>query len=175
MSGKFFLKRDITTTNPPHPDQLEVGELLLNALTGRLYTKLYGSNQVVEFVSRAICYDRTPSISFSSVSQFCCNGDLLTVTVRDLQDEPVNYSFEIQDLSNNSVTSLVSDAIYTSYKVYAETTSVDQVASEITLRQAIIPISLEIKGTRAVTVLKFKVILDNTTIAERTISISCGS
>lgn len=173
MSGKFFLKRDTTTTNAPHPDQLEVGELLLNAVTGKLYTKLHGSNQVVEFVSRGVCYERTPTISFSSVAQFCCLGDLLTVTVRDLQDSPANYIFEIEDLSNNSVVSLVSDPIYSQYKIFSDTSSINQTPSEITLRQAIIPISLEIKGTRPITVLKFSVLLENNIVAERTVSISC--
>jgi len=173
MSGKFFLKRDITSTNAPHPDQIEVGELVLNALTGKLYTKLYGSNQIVEFISQAICYQKTPSITFGDVSRFCCLGDLLTVTVKDLKNEPVNYLFEIEDLSNNSVTSLVSDAIYNSYTVFADTTSVNEAPASIILRQATIPISLSIAGSKPITVLKFKVILDNIPVAERTISISC--
>ena len=173
MSGKFFLKRDTTSINAPHPDQIEVGELVLNALTGKLYTKLYGSNQVVEFLSQAICYQKTPSISFSDVSQFCCFGDLLTVTVRDLKNEPVNYVFEIEDLSNNSVTSLVSDPIYTSYTVFSDTTSVNETPSSIVFRQAIVPISISIAGTRPISILKFKVLTNNVAVAERTISISC--
>jgi hypothetical protein len=173
MSGKFFLKRDIVSTNAPHPDQLEVGELVLNALTGKLYTKLHGSNQIVEFVSQAICYQKTPSITFSDVSNFCCLGDLLTVTVKDLKNESANYLFEIEDLSNNSVTSLVSDAIYSPYTVFADTTSVNETPASIILRQATIPISLSISGPKPITVLKFKVILNNTPVAERTISISC--
>jgi hypothetical protein len=173
MSGKFFLKRDITSTNPPHADQLEVGELLLNALTGKLYTKLYGSNQVVEFIGQAICYQKTPTISFSDISKFCCLGDLLTVTIKDLKNAPTNYSFEIEDLSNNSVSSLISDPIYSSYTVFSDTTSVNEPPSSIVLRQAIVPISLSINGTKPITILKFKVILDNMSVAERTISISC--
>lgn len=173
MSGKFFLKRDITSTNAPHPDQLEVGELLLNAITGKLYTKLYGSNQVVEFASQTICYQKTPVISFGDVSKFCCLGDLLTVTVKDLKNSPVNYVFEIEDLSNNSVSSLISDPIYSSYTIFADTTSVNETPASIVLRQAIVPISLSINGTKPITILKFKVLTDNTPVAERTISISC--
>ena len=173
MSGKFFLKRDITSTNPPHPDQLEVGELLLNALTGKLYTKLYSSNQIVEFVGQSICYQKTPLISFSDVARFCCLGDLLTVTIKDLKNSPVNYAFEIDDLSNNTISATISEPIYSQYTIFSDTSSVDETPSSVVLREAIVPISLSINGTKPITILKFKVLTDNVVVAERTLSISC--
>jgi hypothetical protein len=172
MSSKFKIKRDISTVNAPHPNQLEVGELALNAVTGKLYTKLV-SGKIVEYNGQLICAEKTPTIFFSDVSSFCCFGDLLTVTVRDLKDFPVNYQFEIEDLSNNQINAAISTPIYNSYVVYPETSIIESVPIPINLREAIVPISISISGSKNISVLKFKVLLDNNVITERTISISC--
>jgi len=172
MSSKFKIKRDISTINAPHPDQLEIGELALNAITGKLYTKLV-SGKIVEYNGQLICAEKTPIISFSDVSSFCCYGDLLTVTVRELKDAPADYQFEIEDLSNNSVNYSISAPIYSNYVVYPETATIESTPIPINLREAIVPISLSIEGTKSISVLKFKVLLDNNVITERTISISC--
>ena len=174
MTSKFRIKRDITSTNAPHPNQLEVGELAINAVTGKLYTKLV-NGKIIEFFGQQICYDRTPSISFSDVSRFCCLNDLLTVTIKDLRDAPTNYSFEIEDISNNSIDHQVSSPIYSTYTVYPDTSILDSAPIGINLREAIVPISIQIQGQKAISVLKFKVILDNNVIAERVLSISCRS
>lgn len=173
-NSKFRIKRDISTSNAPHPDQLDVGELAINAITGKLYTKLV-NGKIIEFIGQQICYNRTPNISFSDVTKFCCLGDLLNVTVTDLRDAPVSYSFEIEDLSNNGVVFSISDAIYSSYIVYPDSNNVEIAGTAITLRQALVPISIVINGTKPISILKFKVLNENSVIAERIISISCGS
>lgn len=173
-NSKFRIKRDITTSNPPHPDQLDVGELAINALTGKLYTKLV-NGKIIEFIGQQICYNKTPSISFSDVTKFCCLGDLLNVTVTDLRDAPIDYSFEIEDLSNNAISFNISDAIYSSYIVYPDSNNTEIAGSAITLRQALVPISVTINGTKPISILKFKVLSENVVVAERTVSISCGN
>ena len=35
-----YMKRDITTSNPPAPEQIGVGEVVINAVTGIMYSKL---------------------------------------------------------------------------------------------------------------------------------------
>jgi hypothetical protein len=172
MSSKFKIKRDIFSVNAPHPDQLEVGELALNAVTGKLYTKLV-NGKIVEYNGQLICAEKTPTISFSDVSAFCCFGDLLTVTIKDLKDEPANYQFEIEDLSNNNIDHSISDPIYSTYVEYLETAITEQAPGSITLREAIVPISMSVAGVKPISILKFKVLLDNVVITERTVSISC--
>lgn len=63
---RIVLKRDETTTNHPCPDDLAVGELVLNAVTGNLYTKLI-SGQVVFFPGKAVCLtgSNIPSNNYS--------------------------------------------------------------------------------------------------------------
>lgn len=172
MTSKFKIKRDTTTVNAPHPDQLEIGELALNAVTGKLYTKLI-NGKIIEFSGQLICAERLPAISFSDVSSFCCFGDLLTVSITDLKAEPANYQFEVEDISNNSIDYSISSPIYTTYIVYPETAVVETAQTPINLRKAVVPISLTINGTKSISVIKFKVLLDNNVITERTVSISC--
>lgn len=172
MTSRFKIKRDIVTTNAPHPDQLQIGELALNAVTGKLYTKLV-NGKIIEYVGQLICYEQTPSISFSDVAGFCCFGDLLTVTVRDLKPAPTSYIFEIEDLSNNTVNYSISAAIYSDYTTYPDSIVADLAPTPINLRQAIVPITLNIQGQKNLTVLKFKVVSDNNIVAERTLTIAC--
>jgi len=54
FANRIILKRDETTTNHPCPDDLAVGELVLNAITGNLYTKLV-SGQVVYYPGVLVC------------------------------------------------------------------------------------------------------------------------
>lgn len=173
--SKFKIKRDVTSTNAPHPDQLEVGELALNAVTGKLYTKSI-SGKILEFVGKQICYEQLPTITFDNVSNFCCFGDLLNVKIIDLKAEPQEYIFELEDLTNNSVEYTINSPIYENYNVYPEPTGTDlnePLGPPITMRQAIVPINLTIAGNKPITMLKFKVVTDNQEVAERTITISC--
>lgn len=171
-NSKFRIKRDISTTNAPHPDQLDIGELVINAVTGKLYSKLV-NGKIIEFIGQQICYDKTPSIIFSDTSKFCCIGDLLTVTISDLRDSPIDYVFEIEDLSNNSITYSISDAVYSKYIVYPDSNNGEIAGTPVTLRKALVPISISISGSKSISILKFKVLSQNQVVAERTISISC--
>lgn len=173
--SKFKIKRDVSTTNAPHADQLEVGELAMNALTGKLYIKSI-SGKVLEFTGRQICYEKTPIITYDSVSNFCCFGDLLNIKVSDLKAEPQEYIFEIEDLTNNDVGFSINSPIYSNYSVYPEPTGTgldEDLGPPITMREAIVPINLSISGNKSITMLKFKVVTDNSEVAERTITISC--
>jgi hypothetical protein len=51
---KFLIKRDVSTSNHPCPADLEVGELALNAVTGKLYTKLT-TGKIVMYDPSYIC------------------------------------------------------------------------------------------------------------------------
>lgn len=95
----------------PAPDQVDVGELVINTITGKLYTKLDNGN-LVEFISQKICFDPAPDVSFSYESKviaapdylidgFCCAGGLLTATISKLKLEPVIYGFSLVELTNN--------------------------------------------------------------------------
>jgi hypothetical protein len=66
--NRLVLKRDETTTNHPCADDLVVGELVLNAITGNLYTKLV-SGQVVYFPGTAVCLtgDTLPSNNYGFI------------------------------------------------------------------------------------------------------------
>lgn len=52
--NRIVLKRDETTTNHPCSDDLVVGELVLNAITGNLYTKLV-TGDIVYFPGITVC------------------------------------------------------------------------------------------------------------------------
>lgn len=96
----------------PAPSQLVPGELAINTITGKLYTKLLDGS-VVEFVSQKICFEPAPEIYFyydnkivpsanNLVENFCCSGGLLTVVADKLKPEPMIYKFALQELTNNS-------------------------------------------------------------------------
>jgi hypothetical protein len=160
------LKNDQKTTNPPHAAQLVVGEIAINAVTGKLYTKLVDGS-IVEFVGKQICFSKIPLISFDDVSDFCCYGDILNVKVSDLLEDS-EYLFEIEDLTGNGVQSTVNTPVYTSYEYTPESSN-----TSVTLKEAIVPISINITGNKNLTILKFKIINNNTEITSRTINISC--
>lgn len=65
FANRIILKRDETTPNHPCPEDLAVGELVLNAMTGNLYTKLV-SGQVVYYPGTMVCIspDKSPPSSF---------------------------------------------------------------------------------------------------------------
>lgn len=155
------LKRDETSTNPPAANQLEVGELVMNSKTGKLYTKL-SSGIVVEFVGRQVCYAPVPTISFDDVSNFCCNGDSLSVKIRGLQASNTDYVFDVEELTNNNSTFTISDIGYNNYTENGQT-----------FGEAIVVVSAEINGTDPITLMKFSVTLDNNYLTEKVVSICC--
>lgn len=52
--NRILLKRDQTTTKHPCSDDLDVGELVLNAVTGNLYTKLV-TGRIVMYKPNSVC------------------------------------------------------------------------------------------------------------------------
>lgn len=180
MSAPLILRHCNENTNAPSAAQLQVGELVINSRTGKLYTRLSldaagTPGPVVEFVGRQVCYDKIPSITFDSVENFCCNGDILNVKVIDLLQEN-NYRFEIEDISSNNVSLVVptnENIQYTDYIVEGPGNS------QVQLREAIVPITVSIGGSKSLTILRFKVLGKNNDInaelTSRTIAISCNN
>lgn len=153
------LKRDITTSNPPASDQVEIGELVLNSTTGTLYTKLT-NGRVVKFSSSPVSTTDTtvPLIVFGDVSTFCCTGDTLNVTISNLiADE--EYTYQFSDLNNNGAT-------------FIGGSTGDILPSTSTSRN--ISKLLSISGTQAVTLIKFSVKKNNVIVSENIVSICCG-
>jgi len=169
---KLKFKRDETTNGIPDFAQVDVGELVMNSVTGKLYTKLIDGS-LVEFSSQKVCYGPIPLISYSEVNNFCCFGDLLTVTVSDLLPEPKVYSFEFTELTNGNSSVTVSAPSYTSYHV-SGTKGVPN-GQSVSLRQATIPISVSINGANNISIFKLGVVSSNITVTEKTIAISCNT
>lgn len=165
MSLPLILKHDISTTNAPSPSQISVGEIIINSNTGKMYTKLT-SGSVVEFIGQQVCFAKLPSISFDSVSNFCCAGDILKVKVTDLLQQS-SYNFELEDISGNNVDAYINTPIYSEYS------STQSDGSEVQYKEAIIPCSVTILGDKNISILKFKVIQDNKELTSRIITISC--
>lgn len=111
------IKRDLTSTSAPAPNQLEVGELAINANTGILYAKMANGTvikwlgvPVCETSDQTVCPVPVPEIMFSDVTNFCCGGDSLTVYVSNLL---VNHRYVCiaTDLVSNSTTSITTNSI----------------------------------------------------------------
>lgn len=179
MSAPLILKHCYENLNAPDPEQVQVGELVINSRTGKLYTRLALDNKnpptpgpIVEFVGKQVCYDRIPSITFDTVDNFCCNQDILKVKVVDLVKENV-YRYEIQDISGNNVIATINTPIYTDYTISGSGNSV------VELQEATIPITVQIAGSKNLTILKFIIFGRNNDINQeltsRTITISCGN
>lgn len=172
---KLFLKRDNTSEGHPHPDQLEVGELVMNSVTGRLYSKLTDGS-IVEWVSQKVCFDVAPTISYyydnnlvlDSINGFCCAGDILVAEIRGLKPAPAEYVFELVELTSNTLLSNIrlSPAQFVSY-----TETKDD--ETINLRQATVPINLSINNTNNISIFKFIVSLDGRKLIEKLINIKC--
>lgn len=180
MSAPLILKYCYENLNAPAPEQLQIGELVINARTGKLYTRLALDNNnpptpgpVVEFIGRQVCYSKLPSITFDSVANFCCNNDILKVKVADLLKNN-EYRYEIQDVSDNNVITSINSEIYTNYNISGSDNS-----STIELKEAVIPINVQINGSKNLTILKFTVFGKNNDtnqeLTSRTIAISCSN
>jgi hypothetical protein len=172
---RLLIKRDDTSLSYPHPDQLEVGELVMNSVTGKLYSKLVDGS-IVQWFSEKVCFDPVPDLLFyygstpviDSLDTFCCAGDLLIAEITNLKPEPKNYTFTFTELtSNTSPTNIVISP--TQYSIYNQT----QNDSTITLRKAIVPINLSIDQSNNISIFKFTVLSDNLKLIEKLISIKC--
>lgn len=169
---KLILKRDETTNGIPDFAQVDVGELVMNSVTGKLYTKLTDGT-LIEFIGQKVCYGPIPTISYSAVNDFCCFGDILTATIKDLLPEPKSYTFEFTELTNNNSSITVNSPNYINYTL----SGVQGIPSgqTVTLREATIPINVSISGPNNISIFKLGVVSNNITITEKTIAISCNT
>lgn len=169
----LLLKRDEEGIKAPAPEQLEVGELVVNSITGKLYTKLKNGD-VVEFIGQKVCFNAIPEVIFSYenvntgdlISKFCCAGGMIVVTVNKLRLEPANYSFTVVELTNNTTANniVVNEPEYNTYTV-----------SGTTYRQAVIPVSLSVNPSsyKNISLFKLNIFLDNIKISETLLTIQC--
>lgn len=172
-SAPLILKHDETTVLHPSINQLALGELAINSVTGKLYTKVrpLGATEdvIFEFVGQPVCFSKMPIITFDVIDRFCCSGDVIKVKVTDLLDSN-NYHFELEDISANGSEITVNEPIYTSYP---KTNN----GITIVYKEAVVPITVKINGQKTWTVFKFKVYGRNNDInaelTSKTISIAC--
>lgn len=172
--SKLLLKRDDQSESYPHPDQVDVGELVMNSVTGKLYSKLVDGS-IVEWHSQKVCFDTVPIIGFSygntpvvdSLNTFCCAGDMFTVNVSELKIPPKEYTFEFTELTENtSIGSIIiSPPQYSLYSSLTEPT--------VTLRKALIPINLTIGQTNNISIFKFTVLSEGRKLIEKLLTIKC--
>ena len=177
---KLKLKRDEESTSHPHVDQLEVGELVMNSVTGKLYSRLVDGT-LVEWVSQNVCFDVAPIITFShgvnsnvnSTSNFCCAGDLLVATITGLRPENnVEYIYEFVELTENTSLNNIQVAS-PQYSLYEETNP-DNQEEKISYRKAVVPINLSITNTSNISIFKFTVLSsENKKLVEKLITIKC--
>lgn len=174
---RILLKRDTQGESFPHPDQLEVGELVINAVTGKLYTKKVNGT-IIEFIGQNICFEPNPEIYLEykqmrvngEIKELCCSGDSLIYIVRNLKLPPKEYSFKLVELTNNDSEIIIASPDYTEYQ---ETVLEDQKEVNVTLRQALIPIDIIINKTENISIFKFVVSSDGSVLSEDLISIGC--
>lgn len=98
------LKRDISSNSAPAPEQIEVGELLINSNTGILYSKKVDGT-VIKWTPNELCntsygniMSAVPVISFEDTGLLCCNGGAITVIVNNLVYNN-RYRLTITDLN----------------------------------------------------------------------------
>lgn len=174
--SKLLLKRDETSESHPHPDQLEIGELVMNSVTGKLYSKL-SDGTIVEWTSQKVCFDTVPTISFShssgpvidTLNNFCCSGDILTIDVTELKLEPKVYTFEFIELTENTSNPNINIAP-PQYSIYQKVISSTKT---IQLRKATIPINIIIDQINNISIFKFTVLSDGKKLIEKLITIKC--
>lgn len=181
---KLLLKRDESGTGFPSSDQLLVGELVINSVTGRLYSKLTDGS-IVEWIAQKICFDPVPDISLfyessmvtnDIVENFCCLGGILEFEVSKLKSSPNEYRFDLVELTTNSLPGDISvqQAKYSDYTI----PSSKDTDETVSVRKAIVPINLSITNSQQnISIFKFTVtsISDNKKLIEKIITIKCSS
>lgn len=182
---KLLLKRDETGSGYPSPDQIEVGELVMNSVTGKLYSKLKDGS-IVEWIGQRMCFEPTPdiityynslAINNDSIDKFCCLGGVLSFEISKLQLEPEEYLFEFIELTNNSRLEdiQVQDAKFTQYTMPKPGST----TITIPVRKAVVPINLAILNSQQpISIFKFTVISktqNNKKLAERIVTVKCDT
>lgn len=104
------LKRDNTSSNAPAPNQIEIGELAINTNTGILYSKMADGTvikwlgvPVCESPTQTVCPVPVPKITVGDTTNFCCNGDILNLSISNLLIDHA-YTCSISDISTNPTT-----------------------------------------------------------------------
>lgn len=172
-TSKLLLKRDESSINPPAPEQVDVGELVINSVTGKLYTKL-SNGDLIEYIGQKVCFNSVPTVSFNYegddtvdlINKFCCAGAMLTVIVSKLRPSPSEYSFSIVELTNNTT----QDKIIVNtpeYEIYND--------NGVSYRRANIPASISVNPSSYtnISIFKFNIFLDSIKISETLLTIQC--
>jgi hypothetical protein len=182
----LLFKRDETGLGHPSPEQISIGEIVINSVTGRLYTKLVDGS-VIEFIGQKICFDPVPEIATyyenllianDVVSNFCCAGALLEFEVKKLKPEPTPYSFRLIELTNNSNPQEISiqDAQFSNYQETIPPVAPSTTPKIIPYRKAIVPVNMAISlNTTGISLFKFAVLsdLNRPPLIEKIITIRC--
>jgi hypothetical protein len=191
---KLLLKRDTTSGGFPSADQVDVGELVINSTTGKLYSKLQDGS-IIEWVGQKICFEPTPMVKIyydnneitnDNIEDFCCLGAILEFEIDMLKLAPYKYSFELIELTSNTTAQNISvqTPIYTTYTVEAPVVDPDSPTvpepsplEGQTIRKALVPINVAIPGDdQPISIFKFVVNDDNIIrkkIVEKIITIKC--
>jgi len=182
----LLFKRDETGLGHPAPEQLTVGEIVINSVTGKLYTKLIDGS-VVEFIGQKICFDPVPEINTyyenvlitnDVVSNFCCSGAILEFEIKKLKPEPTPYSFRLIELTNNANPQEIEiqDAQFSTYEETIPPVAPSTTPTIIPYRKAIVPVNLAISlNTTSISLFKFAVLsdLNRPALIEKIITIKC--
>jgi hypothetical protein len=162
----YFLTRDISTTNAPLDTQVGVGELVINANTGIMYSKRT-DGKIIRFLSIPI--DDTspgndllrfvPVIRFSDVAGFCCNGDTVTVTVDNLLVGNA-YTYYVVDVVANTTTFISSTAGN---------------LSPTTSSRREVSLNIGVTTIQNNALIKFGVLKDGVILAENVLAICCSN
>ncbi len=171
-------RRDVTTVKAPAKDEIQVGEIVLNSKTGKMYIvqASYDENKrtivkqaVIEFTGKVVCgnEDAIPDIGFSDVSEFCCYGDTVLVEISGL-DRVTDYKYNMVELTANNA-DIDLEASKDKMYILAENTP-----NEEALKSVTVPININVnKEASAVSVFKFSMEVDNQVLTEKVLSIKC--
>lgn len=173
---KLLLKRDNTSNGFPSADQVDVGELVINSTTGKLYSKLQDGS-IIEWVGQKICFEPTPTLKIyydgteitnDNIENFCCLGAIIEFEIDMLKVAPYKYSFQLVELTSNTTPEniAIQSPVYTTYN-----------ANDTDIRKALVPVNLEIVNqNQPISIFKFIVNDDNIIskkILEKIITIQC--
>lgn len=182
----LLFKRDETGLGHPAPEQLSVGEIVINSVTGKMYTKLVDGS-VIEFIGQKICFDPVPDIftyyennliSNDIVSDFCCSGAILEFEVKKLKPEPTSYTFRLIELTNNANPQdiTVQSAQFSDYEQTIPPVPPSTTPKVLSYRKAIVPVNLSITlNTSGISLFKFSVLsdLNRPPLIEKIVTIRC--
>lgn len=182
----LLFKRDESSDNSPSANQVSVGELVINSVTGKLYTKLVDGS-IVEFIGQPICFEPTPSVvtyyenavvNNDTIDNYCCVGAVLEFEVSELKSEPYMYNFEFVELTTNTdIEDIVIQTVqYSNYTIPKPGSTTDET---ILVRKAIVPIELAIVNNQQdISIFKFSVLSatqNNKKLIEKIVTIRCQS